>query len=93
MIRKYNYRCLNSDCKEKFVKVWRDSGDINTPEPCPTCEVAMKLMGEEYNCLALFSSKSSEEKKEIIRKRAAEHTRTKMKDRVHEVRKRILKGE
>ena len=93
MNRKYNYRCLNSDCKETFIKAWRDSENLTTPELCPTCQSEMKLMGEEYNCVALFSSKSNEEKKVILKKRAAEHTKTKMKDRVQEVRKRIIKGE
>lgn len=87
----FNYRCLNYECSNKgLIKIKKKRGELESPEYCHKCESRLKLVGEEYNCLGAFSSKTPQEKKEIIKKRAKEHDRTKMKDRVPEIRKRII---
>lgn len=92
MMSTYNYRCLAGCGETGLQRVFKASAEKDSPTPCSKCGSPMKLMGEVYNCFASFGSKSPEEKKEVIKKRANEHTKTKMKDRVHEVRKRILGG-
>ena len=89
----FNYRCLNWDCSnKKIIKVTKKRRDESRDEFCPECGNKLKLIGEEYNCIATFGSKTSEEKKAILKKRASEHNRTKMKDRVAEIKKRIIKN-
>jgi len=87
----YNYRCTNYECSNKgLIKIKKRRGDVNIPEYCHKCESVLKLVGEEFNNVALFGSKTPEQKKEIIKRRAKEHDRTKMKDRTQEIRKRII---
>lgn len=89
----YNYRCLGSGCSQtKLQHVIKLESEKDEPEFCRECGSSMKLIGEVYNCFASFGSKSSEEKKIILKKRASDHTKAKMKDRVTEVRKRIVGG-
>lgn len=93
MDRVYNYWCLNDECTvTKKVRRMKDEALINEPEYCSECGEPLKLVGEECNCIALFSSKSPEEKKRILKKRASEHNRTKMKDSVAEIKRRIIKN-
>lgn len=87
----FNYWCTNYECSNnKMIKIKKKRKLVDEPEYCSVCESRLKLAGEEYNCIATFGSKTSEQKKEIIKKRAKEHDRTKMKDRVPEIRKRII---
>lgn len=49
-----------------------------------------KREGDINVFFANFRAKSPEQRKEVIKKRAKEHNRAKMKDRIPEVRKRLL---
>lgn len=92
LITTFNYKCLNSSqCGNKgLIQVSKLRSEQDTDEFCSVCNTKLKLVGEVYNCIATFGSKTPEQKKEIIKKRAKEHDRKKMNDRVHEVRKRII---
>jgi len=88
----YNYKCLNGFCENRsIIQVSKIRAEKDNFELCIRCRKPMKLMGETYNCFATFGSKTPEQKKEIIKKRANDHNKTKMKDRVQEVRKKFLK--
>jgi len=93
MYSTYNYSCINPECGSRsIIRISKDNSLKDRDEFCKKCGKSMKILGEVYNCVATFDSKSSEEKKSILKRRADEHNKTKMKDRVPEVRKRILGG-
>lgn len=52
-------------------------------------EIKNKTNGELNFYFASFRAKSDQEKKTILKKRADDHTRTKMKDRIHNIKKKF----
>ena len=91
----YNYYCVNSSCKEyvqkKQISKLRKFRDL--PEFCEECKEEMKLIGEAFNCVATFDSLSDSQKREVIKKRADQHTEKKMKDSVQHIKSRFGIGE
>jgi hypothetical protein len=99
------FKCTNNDCELKDVIVaenktrWTadSSGALKHSIRCSKCDSLLEYVpnertGEDINIhFAAFSSKSPEEKKEILKKRASEHNRTKMKDRTIEIRRRLTR--
>lgn len=73
----YNYWCQDCTCsknpKGKDFQITKDSEDENKAEFCPNNNSELKLMGESINILASFSSKTPDEKRAILKKRAREH--------------------
>ena len=98
------FRCNNTNCdmKDKLVsqvKVkWtfdNISQSLKHDFKCSSCGEMMEYIdnkkeGDINVYFASFNAKSTEQKKEILKKRAHLHNKTKMKDRIPEVRKRIL---
>lgn len=101
------FKCKNEPCSEydkeiivaKKVRFKPDKG--GNLIPTLTCEACGKVMehippkveGEIKVNYASFSSKSSKEKKEIIKKRADHHSNTKMRDSVQHIKSRFGIGE
>jgi hypothetical protein len=61
---------------------------------CAKCEKVMSEIKNETNgdinfYFGSFNSKSDKEKKRILKKRADDHTRSKMSDRVHSIKKKF----
>ncbi len=66
----YNYWCTHSCNESKYIKVKKDESEKDVEEPCPECDKPMKKMGVVTNFwLGSFDSKSSDEKREILKKR------------------------
>ena len=99
------FKCINENCemfnKEIFHYSARFYFHINTDKrfdhnkDCEKCKEKLEYIEEETNgdinfYFASFGSQSPERKKEILKKRADEHNRTKMKDRTAEIKKRFI---
>lgn len=100
------FKCVNQYCERNnfnyvfvFNKVkWTFNKDINKldhDQRCDFCNEKLEYIPEETNgeinvYFCSFNSQSPERKKEILKKRAAEHNRTKMKDRTAEIKKRFV---
>ena len=96
--------CTNDDCDKKgqrhsYSKVkWtfdNVSKSLKHDVKCSSCGEMMEYIDDKKEgdinvYFASFNAKSTEQKKEILKKRAHLHNKTKMKDRIPEVRKRIL---
>lgn len=90
MSKQCNYYCTNKDCDIKFQKQTISKEGDENEEPCPVCGQLMKFIGiQSYGGFLSFNSKSDEDKKKILKKRADDHTRTKMKDRIHHIKKKF----
>jgi len=99
--------CNNSECSEfeKEVLVARKvrfkpnkEGSLIPDVYCELCGKVMKHIPPPTNGkinvhFASFSSKSSKEKKEILKKRADVHTKTKMRDSVQHIKRKFGIGE
>lgn len=99
--------CENSDCSEygkevlvarKIKFILNKSGNLEPDVFCEVCKQVMKHIppkteGEIRVNYASFSSKSSKEKKEILKKRADIHTKTKMRDSVQHIKSKFGIGE
>lgn len=99
------FRCKNEKCEllEKdqfFAKIsWRfdeqtKSMELKEKYFCEKCNSELTYQKEEYKgdiCFnyGAFNTKSDQEKKTILKKRADDHTRTKMKDRIHSIKKKF----
>lgn len=99
------FRCVNKFCEKninyifEFAKVkWSFNNETKKLDHnllCDFCNEKLELIPAEQKgdiniYFAKFRASSIEQRKEIIKKRAKEHNRTKMKDRVQEVRKKLL---
>ena len=98
------FRCNNDKCKLYQEIIRRDQvrwkfdekiNKLNHEQKCEDCGSQLEYIPEETNgeinvYFASFGSQSPERKKEILKKRADEHNRTKMKDRTAEIKKRFI---
>ena len=98
------FRCNNDKCKLYQEIVHRDQvrwkfdekiNKLNHEQKCEDCSSQLEFIPEQTNGeinvhFASFGSQSPERKKEILKKRADEHNRTKMKDRTAEIKKRFI---
>jgi transcription initiation factor IIE alpha subunit len=98
------FKCTNNECKLKDkiftpdkVRYTADStGALHHNITCSKCGSAAEEVKEERDgspinvYFASFSSKSDEEKKAILKKRASEHNRTKMKDRTIAIKRKLI---
>lgn len=100
------FKCVNQHCEKNntnhifnFSNVkWKFNNKINKLDHelhCDFCNEKLEYIPEETNgeinvYFASFGSQSPERKKEILKKRADEHNRTKMKDRTAEIKKRFI---
>ena len=98
------FKCNNDKCKLYQEIVHRDQvrwrfdekiNKLNHEQKCEDCGSQLEYIEEETNgqinvYFASFGSQSPERKKEILKKRADEHNRTKMKDRTAEIKKRFI---
>ena len=98
------FKCNNDNCKLYQEIVHRDQvrwkfdekiNKLNHEQKCEDCGFQLEHIKEETNgeinvYFASFGSQSPERKKEILKKRADEHNRTKMKDRTAEIKKRFI---
>ena len=98
------FRCNNDKCKLYQEIVNRDQvrwkfdekiNKLNHEQKCEDCSSQLEHIPEETNgeinvYFCSFGSQSPERKKEILKKRADEHNRTKMKDRTAEIKKRFI---
>jgi len=97
------FKCTNTDCNVDFFEVskvrWKFNEKTQKMDEhnilCESCGnkaeyIKTEQEGDINIYFTSFRAKSPEQRKEVIKKRAKEHNRTKMKDRIPEVRKRIL---
>jgi len=100
------FRCANKYCEKNnsnylflFDKVrWKfddKTNKLDHDKHCDFCNDKLEFIPEEKNGeinvhFASFGSQSPERKREILKKRADEHNRTKMKDRTAEIKKRFI---
>ena len=90
MERRFNYYCTNPDGEVKFQKQCFENKTFEDEQLCPVCQEPMKCIGENpHGGYASFASKSDDEKRAILSKRASDHTNTKLKDRVHHIKKQF----
>lgn len=74
-MREYNCFCTNVECSEKFNTKWIECTEEESENiTCSVCGEVMKCVGHKmHGGIMDFSSKTSEQKKEIIHKRAVDH--------------------
>lgn len=100
------FKCTNKNCEKNnadhifnFYNVrWKFDNKTNKMDHelyCDFCNEKLEYIPEEQKgdinfYFASFGSQSPERKKEILKKRAADHNRTKMKDRTAEIKKRFI---
>ena len=100
------FKCVNKGCEYYGVEVtvprvtfrWDEHlmhSVIMNPPKCSFCNEEIELQKEpstgEITChFAKFNSKTSNEKKVMMKKRYREHSKNEVKEKVHEVRKSIL---
>ena len=73
----YNYWCTHGCYGNDNIPVTKDHSKADDPELCPKCNEPMKRIGRVCNSfLGSFDSRSPQEKKEILKKRARDHERT-----------------
>lgn len=97
------FKCKNKDCSKydkeiseaKVKWIWSDKvGGLAHNIKCIECRHLLSHIKEESTGVsnvffAKFNSLSPKEKKEVLKKRADQHNKTKMKDRVYEIKKKF----
>ena len=85
----YNTYCFNEDCDLYSIK--QEIESEKTDELFCECGSKLKIVGQKtFGGFLRFDSRSSDEKKAMMKKRYREHSNKEVKDKVHEVRKSIL---
>lgn len=99
------FKCTNKQCEKfneeiqiqkvrwKYNQISKKMDDHNIN--CEICKENMQFIEEKKEgnidiYFAKFRASSPEQRKEIVKKRAQQHNLTKMKDRIPEVRKKLL---
>lgn len=74
----YKFWCRNKDCAEHsgytHIKLSRE--ELNQDHECLECGGVLKLMGQITNFHAKIGSMTPNERKEILLKRARDHSKT-----------------
>lgn len=85
----YNTCCFNEQCE--LYTVTQEIESEKTDELFCQCGSKLKILGQKtFGGFLRFDSRSSDEKKTMMKKRYQEHSKKEVKEKVHEVRKSIL---